>query len=343
MPSDVSDAWSLPAVSLDTIAALSPRGAALRDAVVAANMSTLHHPLIAGLFLVYTTLCRLSWFRDHEVAWPPHESPAFDEEHWRDLGFDEEVIRILPFLPYVDWYDGQMAPDAAFITYVNTDERTARDIMVSDDSYMHPWTFRFTDGGAEGYHYVYDTRDGTYNTKVFEPYAYNCSFLTQPGFPTEDIMRVWLENMYRLKYIPNGTLGWIQVEAVATMQQRPIDDKGSVTLPTPDEITAALLDDEKKLQENNWGVHCRLSHRINELRARKNIALTHGWPRSDFREYEYSSAQSTFEARANELHSEMDDAAPLDLQGSWQAHPAYIEPEKVYSRFLTETAGDLAV
>lgn len=155
-------------ISLDHVATLSDHGIALRDAVIAANVPTLHRTKIAGLFLVYHTITRLGFFRQNTVQWPPRQGPAFNTSHWRDVGFNEDVIQILCFLFYLgpiqtDWEFGrgeQMAPSSPFCNYYNTTDPDKRDPSYQHKDEIPLWAFRFTEGWDEEKNYVYDSRDG---------------------------------------------------------------------------------------------------------------------------------------------------------------------------------------
>lgn len=144
----------------DALTALGLHGARLRDAMLAANIAASHHPLIIGLFLVYRILDTSRYSGDNKVLWPPQEALSFDAEYWRAMGFDEEVVKLLPYLPYVDWYDGEIAPGARFISYVETDRSDMRNVFNESEVTTPPWMFRFTDGLGGGRNYVYNTRDG---------------------------------------------------------------------------------------------------------------------------------------------------------------------------------------
>lgn len=63
-------------------------------------------------------------------------------------------------MPYVDWGEGHMAPWAAFLSYVNTDDDSIRDALYIDEDTVPPTAIRFTTGDHEMIYYVYDTRDG---------------------------------------------------------------------------------------------------------------------------------------------------------------------------------------
>jgi len=81
---------------------------------------------------------------------------------------------------------------------------------------------------------------------------------------------------------------------------------------------------------------------INHIMAKRKILRDHNWPSADYDTEKCVAALLAFEKQARELSSAMEDAAPYEVRSSWMAHPAYIEPERAYDKFLTDAAGDLA-
>jgi hypothetical protein len=106
-----------PNIDLDHVSRYNAHGQKLAELL--GDMPVLHHPLILGLFAVYSLLIKLGNLNEDEVSFPPHDD--FCPENWLGIGFTQEVVDILELLPYAHRETGErasIAPWTPAISYL---------------------------------------------------------------------------------------------------------------------------------------------------------------------------------------------------------------------------------
>jgi hypothetical protein len=141
------------------------------------DIRSTHWALIEGMTEIYQRLvtCDLS---PNDILHPPHVNPNIHEAELRRFGYDDttvEVIKQLPWLSdHVVWESSgfHVAPNTRALNYFVqpggshpfndawTDPLRGGYETDEGERPLDPWMLRITDGGREGFHYIYDTKTG---------------------------------------------------------------------------------------------------------------------------------------------------------------------------------------
>ena len=162
-------------LNLDNIATYNDHGAVLAEAIRSSDIAATHHPVILGLFAVYSILVAIGHFNEDEIIWPPHSIRDFSATEWLATGLDPVVVSIAALLPYpgpkaryAPWH---IAPEAMALSYLGGPKleraaSTGQNIIaqrIYDFAGNGPTPqnhIRLTDGGRDGNNYIYDTATG---------------------------------------------------------------------------------------------------------------------------------------------------------------------------------------
>jgi hypothetical protein len=63
---------------------------------------TRHQAFIAGLIKLYALLLDIGYVSDQDVHMPPHASPRLEPSKWLNVGFSEQVVNLLPQIPFME-------------------------------------------------------------------------------------------------------------------------------------------------------------------------------------------------------------------------------------------------
>jgi hypothetical protein len=160
------------ALTLQRISNSNERGKAIVALIVNNQIHERHHPLILGLFTVYSLLESMGHFPiSDSVSWPPHSD--FKRDEWLSIGFNQEAVDILELLPYfkesvVSNYQPEIAHDAPGLSYLGKGMTAYRGISETGQ-FLDPRDFFVTGDGSEdgtgmfgprNTYYLYRSEDG---------------------------------------------------------------------------------------------------------------------------------------------------------------------------------------
>jgi hypothetical protein len=164
-------------LSLENIAAYNDHGVAIVNGIRQSDIDPLHHPVILGMFAVYSLLIAIGHLGEDDVVFPPYTPEQFDPQEWLDVGFGQGAVDILALLPNPSVkYDPNMEvwhiePQAWPISYLGV-QRFEQDIEHTKEfvsqrnldfngrDLVKLDHVRLTSGGRDGNNYIYDTKTG---------------------------------------------------------------------------------------------------------------------------------------------------------------------------------------
>jgi hypothetical protein len=341
------------------VSSYNNHGKTLVELLGTTKISSLHHPLILGLFAVYTTLVSLHYVNSDDVSWAPHSNLI--AEQWLAIGFTEEVVDILALLPYprkkVEGWD--LAPEAPALSYLGTGNIGVRDTTFNQDDNILPDHIRLTNGGRDGNNYIYNTKEGKSLFQIKCQYVFmiigtmcienmyfympGTSYTSLTFYPSKLIMKNWVQNLYDLVYLPWPFDGYGDGARIFV---QPGPKEFEADTGNRNDIAFSTLHDWANEQGWNSGLSYREEKRrtdLNFIRAIRNIYREQGWPDR----FEGTALHTTLEAfnmKKDQHDDRVHKANPMayDTLGS-EAHPDEIEPRNQREEFLLEAAGQMAI
>jgi hypothetical protein len=125
------------------------------------DIPQMHHPVILGLFSLYSLLVSMRYFEEDQISWPPHDD--FRSQEWLETGFDQTAVDVLSLIPlpiYGDYsQEWQLAPSARAISYLGEASIHKLDLTYNGD-FTKPSDIRLTEAYISGYVYIYNTKEG---------------------------------------------------------------------------------------------------------------------------------------------------------------------------------------
>jgi hypothetical protein len=165
-----------PHIDLEHVSQYNEHGRALVTLIQDRDIFERHHPLILGLFAVYSLLISLGHFTSANISWPPHSD--FRRQDWLDIGFAPEAVDILELLPYLkdDINYGEsvhIAYDASTLSYLGKGNPEYRGIDQVIPEFLDPKDF-FVTGESRcmyvgNFYYLYKSEDGMFHDRSWHP------------------------------------------------------------------------------------------------------------------------------------------------------------------------------
>jgi hypothetical protein len=155
---------SLLRLDLDSVSNYNEHGSTLVKRLHDRNISQMHHPVILGLFSLYSLLVSLRYFEEDQISWPAHDD--FKPQEWLEAGFDQTAVDVLELLPlpkYGDYsLEWQLAPSSRAISYLGEADRHKLDLTYNGD-FTRPSDIRVTEAYISGDVYIYNTEEGIWS------------------------------------------------------------------------------------------------------------------------------------------------------------------------------------
>jgi hypothetical protein len=152
---------SLLRLDLDSVSNYNEHGSTLVKLLHDRNIPQKHHPIILGLFSLYSLLVSLRYFEENQISWPPHDD--FRPQEWLEAGLDQTAVDVLDLLPLPKYggysQDWQLAPSAPAISYLGEPDKYKLDLTHNSD-FIRPSDIRLTEAYISGDVYIYNTREG---------------------------------------------------------------------------------------------------------------------------------------------------------------------------------------
>jgi hypothetical protein len=354
-----------PNIDLEHVAKYDDHGKALVELIKAGDIPTLHHPVILGLFAVYSMFIALGIFDESRISFPPHED--FRPQEWLNIGFTEEVVNIMALLPWLlkgEHYEDAplIAPQSPALSYLGIadDPESFRGPEVSPEvkQIILPEHFCLTSAWARDHNYIYNSKDGVYQFVLAVAKSYltskctgtmlwfdsddkSIADYTDEDFhwhPAELILNNWVQNLYDLTYAWTpyrfGFADGIQAEP----NPNPVD----YTTGEPNMWDSVQIQAWIKEPFLPWIL--REDHLLVELnlfRAMQNLYHQHGWPKQ-FNRGAFLDARKRFTEEYGRFQQKIQKANPKGFRGT-PVTPEEREARQERLAFLQEAAGPLAV
>jgi hypothetical protein len=128
------------------------------------NISQMHHPVILGLFSLYSLLVAMRYFDEDQISWPAHDD--FKSQEWLKAGLDQTAVDVLELLPLSkdgdDPLEWEMAPSSRAISYLGEADKHKLDLTYNGD-FTRPSDIRLTEAYRSGDVYIYNTKEGIWS------------------------------------------------------------------------------------------------------------------------------------------------------------------------------------
>jgi len=171
MPEDASDGHAHilpPHIDIEHVSQYNKHGRSLCSLIQHHAIAQKHHPLLLGLFAVYSLLVSLGHIDPEIISWPPHVD--FAGEDWLRIGFAPEVVDLLELLPYLKegkWGEPiHISHDAPSLSYLGAGNPTYRGPEEIPELLTEKDFFITGNGrgmfGRRHYHYLYRSEDGMF-------------------------------------------------------------------------------------------------------------------------------------------------------------------------------------